>query len=293
MRIAVLGSTGMLGSTVTKFLSKEAFEVLEYNRAGRPIHVGNSAKFLDVTDEKSIAEFLDTTSFDYVVNGIGLIKQLINEESEEDANYAYLVNSKFQEILNEYSRNTSTPIIQIGTDCVYSGNEGSYNEKSKFDCSDIYGLSKVEGEKRSKRLMILRSSIIGHELSSATSLMDWFLSLELHASVKGYTNHFWNGITTLDFARIVGGIIRTGSFEPGTIHLVPADQVSKYQLLKEFQEAFGRGDIFIEPHPHHSPINRTLSTVNPEKNSKLWSQAGYNEIPTVRKMVQKYALWAK
>lgn len=291
--MAILGSTGMLGSTLSKYLTTDQIEVWEFNRVGKSVVKGNNARFLDVTSEESISRFLREEKFDFVVNGVGLIKQLINEDSEEHTNLAYLINSSFQQILNEYSQDSSTPVIQIGTDCVYSGSEGSYDETSKFDCSDVYGLSKVDGENRSKSLMILRTSIVGHELNSTVSLMDWFSNLEPNAKVRGYTNHFWNGVTTLSFARIVGGIIRTGSFESGTMHVVPADQVSKYQLLKEFQLAFGRSDVSVEPIAHDTSINRTLSTIYPEQNSGLWSQAGYNKIPTVHEMVQEYALWAK
>jgi len=293
VRIAVLGSTGMLGSAISKYFTASQIEVWEFNRAGKSVVKGNNARVLDVTSEESISQFLVEKKFDCVINGIGLIKQLINEESEEHTNLAYLINSNFQSILNEYSQDSSTPVIQIGTDCVYSGIEGSYDETSKFDCSDVYGLSKVDGENRSKSLMILRTSIVGRELNSTASLMDWFRNLEPNAKVRGYTNHFWNGVTTLAFARIVGGIISTDSYESGTMHIVPADQVSKYQLLKEFQIAFGRSDVSIEPYAHSFSINRTLSTIYPEKNSGLWSQAGYNEIPTVHEMVQEYNLWAK
>lgn len=291
--MAILGSTGMLGSTLSKFLTTEQNEVWEFNRLGKSVVQGNNARNLDVASDESISRFLVDKKFDCVINCIGLIKQLINEESETDAKLAYLVNSDFQEILNEYSLESSTPVIQIGTDCVYSGFDGSYDETSKFDCSDVYGLSKVEGEKRSKSLMILRTSIVGRELNSAASLMDWFRNLEPNAKVRGYTNHFWNGVTTLTFARIVGGIISTGSYESGTMHVVPADQVSKYKLLKEFQMAFGRSDVSIEPYAHTTSINRTLSTIYPEKNSGLWTRAGYNEIPTVHEMVQEYNLWTK
>lgn len=293
LRVAVLGSTGMLGSALSKFLSIEQHEVWEFNRSGKSVVIGNNARVLDVTNEETISRFRKEVKFDCVINGIGLIKQLINEESDTDTKRAYLINSDFQEILNEYSQNTSTPVIQIGTDCVYSGNKGSYDEKSAFDCSDIYGLSKIDGEKRSKSLMILRTSIVGHELNSSISLMDWFINLEPNSKVSGYINHFWNGVTTLAFARIIGGIIQTGSFESGTTHVLPADQVSKYQLLKEFQLAFGRSDISIEPNAHKTSINRTLSTIYPEKNSRLWSHAGYNKVPTVHEMVQEYALWVK
>ncbi len=292
MRVAVLGSTGMLGFALTRFLTNDSHEVWEFNRSGKPVIAGNSARVLDVTDEVSVDNFLTVKNFDFVINGIGLIKQLIKDDSEEQARLAYQINSDFPSILNEYSRQTSIPVIQIGTDCVYSGSSAKYDETCEFDCSDIYGHSKTEGESRSKSLMTLRTSIVGHEINSSFSLMDWFCNLEQNSHIKGFTNHYWNGVTTLDFSRLVGGIIKSSTFESGTIHVVPADQVSKYELLKEFQQAFERTDIDIEPFDHDIPINRTLSTIYPDKNLRLWSQAGYTQPPTVREMIQSYALWA-
>ena len=291
MRLAILGSTGMLGSALTKFFTTNLIQVWEFNRTGKPIIAGNNSRVLDVTSDASLEDFLKIKSFDYVINGIGLIKQLIRDESEEHTKLAYQVNSDFPAVLNDYSQNTSTPVIQIGTDCVYSGRQGLYDETSNFDCSDIYGLSKVDGEKRSKLLMTLRTTVVGHELNSSVSLMDWFINLNLNSNIQGYTNHFWNGVTTLEFSKIVGGIISSGTFESGTLHVVPADQVSKYELLGEFRQAFERIDISIEPHACETQINRTLSTVSPEKNSRLWSQAGYHEAPSVHEMIQRYAHW--
>lgn len=292
-KIAILGSTGMLGSALTKYLSGGQNEVFEFNREGKAVVAGNVSKVLDVTNEKSICEFIIHRKFDFVVNGIGLIKHLINDDLEDDIDLAYNLNSNFPFILNDYSEDTSTPVIQIGTDCVYSGSDGMYNESSEFDCTDIYGQSKMAGESRSKTLMTIRCSIIGHEIQSKVSLMDWFLNQQEGAQVQGFTNHYWNGVTTLEFARIVGGVIATGNVIRGTTHLVPADQVSKYELLKLIAQDFNRLDILIEPVEAPISVNRTLSSIYPERNSDLWSAAGYNQPPTVQEMLQNYALWSK
>ena len=60
MRVAILGSTGMLGSALTDFLTTDLIEVWEYNRAGKPIVQGNIARPMDVTSEKDIDGFLRT-----------------------------------------------------------------------------------------------------------------------------------------------------------------------------------------------------------------------------------------
>lgn len=283
----------MLGSAVTRFLTQEPNEVIEFNRAGIPVIAGNSAQPLNLEDESSVNRFLENNQFDFVINGIGLIKQLIDKNTESDTKLAYLVNSEFPAILNDFSIQTSTPVIQIATDCVYSGIDGNYDEASNFDCTDVYGRSKVDGENRSKSLMTLRCSIIGHEIHSSVSLMDWFLNQKNGAQVRGFTNHYWNGITTLEFARIVSGVIETGNVISGTTHLIPANKVSKFELLTLLSQNFDRSDIIIEAFEAQESINRTLSTIYPARNSDLWSAAGYNHSPTVQEMVQNYALWSK
>jgi dTDP-4-dehydrorhamnose reductase len=291
MKVAVLGTTGMLGSTVAKFLSKNLGPVWEFNRLGKSVVEGNLSHVLDVTEKASLENFINNTSFDYVINCVGLIKQKIEEQSEDQAKLAYQINSDFPSFLNELSLQSPTKVIQIGTDCVFSGLEGSYDENSQFDCRDVYGLSKVEGETRSSELMTIRTSIIGHELNSDVSLMDWFLNQSPNANVLGYVNHYWNGVTTLTFAQIIQGIIENCSFSPGTLHLVPKDQVSKFELLQILAVTFGRKDIEINEFKAEIGVNRTLATHFPHKNEQLWLNAGYTQVPSIAKLIQEYAEW--
>jgi dTDP-4-dehydrorhamnose reductase len=291
-KVAILGSTGMLGSTLVQYLSPNVDEIVEINRSGIGVNARNRVLIFDAISGASLEDSLQGERFDFIINCIGVIKQLLNEEIDEDVKNAFVINSHFPGLLNEFSLKFSTPVIQIGTDCVYSGQTGNYSETSEFDCSDVYGKSKLEGELRSSAIMTIRSSIIGHEMNSAISLMDWFLKLPLNSEVNGFVNHIWNGVTTLDFARIALGVMNSDSFLPGVSHLVPADQVSKYELLNLLSDNFDRADIHIEALSTTPAINRTLSTIYPERNSNLWSNAGYNRIPTISEMTSNYADWS-
>ena len=225
----------MLGSTLTRYLTPLVDEVVEINRSGTSIVNENRVLTFDAVQGRPIREYLERERFDLVVNAVGLIKQLINEGNQEGVKIAYLINSDLPRELNAYAKDSSTPIIQIGTDCVYSGLKGNYSEDSEFDCNDLYGLSKVSGEHESKSIMTIRCSIIGHEVKSSVSLMDWFLSQPASTSINGYYNHIWNGVTTLTFARVIHGIISKNTYSPGTIHLVPKDQPeAALFLLKMF-----------------------------------------------------------
>jgi dTDP-4-dehydrorhamnose reductase len=283
----------MLGSTLTRFLTPLVAEVVELNRSGIPTVEGNRVVIFDAVQSQPIGEHLEKEQFDFVINAVGLIKQLIDEDNQVDVRAAYLINSDLPRDLNAFAKVSSTPVIQIGTDCVFSGLEGDYSENSEFDCNDLYGLSKVSGEHESKSLMTIRCSIIGHEVKSSVSLMDWFLNQPASAEVKGYRNHFWNGVTTLAFARVVKGIISKNAYSPGTMHLVPQDQISKFDLLQIFAETFGRNDIEITEFEAETAVNRTLATLYPHKNEQLWLDAGYNQVPSIAELINEYAEWSR
>ena len=291
-KVGILGTTGMLGSTLASYLTPLHDEVVEVNRIGLSVVRENRVLKFDATGTTSIKTHLQKENFDFVINAVGLIKQHIDEKSERDIEEAYLVNSELPRELNEFAEQTSTPIIQIGTDCVYSGRSGNYSESSEFDCDDVYGLSKVSGEMKSKSLMTIRCSIIGHENKTPVSLMDWFLSQKESTAVKGYTNHYWNGVTTLSFARVIDGIIRQRTFSPGVAHLVPRGEISKFDLLDILAKKFGREDIEIHRFETDLAINRTLTTLFPDKNAQFWQHAGYDKVPSISEIIEEYAKWS-
>lgn len=290
IRVAILGSTGMLGSALTNIMASSKYRITEFNRTGRPLVSENSAVAFDVTSsDTEIQRVFYKKNFDYVINAIGAIKQIIDEKDPTSVENAYKVNSDFPSFLDSYSIATETPVIQIGTDCVYSGLKGGYKESDLYDPIDVYGKSKVKGENKSMNTMILRCSIIGKEINRSKSIMSWLLTQKYGATVNGYLDHYWNGVTTLDFAKITKGIIENNAFSKGVSHLVPADSLNKYQLLVLIANAFGRGDLEIREFKTNNVIDRTLSTDFSIQNQKFWDLGGYEAIPTINQMIKNYA----
>jgi dTDP-4-dehydrorhamnose reductase len=291
-QVAILGSTGMLGSAFTNLMVGNRYKITEFNRTGRPLVSENSAVAFDVTfSDSEIQRVFYKKNFDYVVNAIGAIKQIIDEKDPASVENAYKVNSDFPSFLDSYSKATGTPVIQIGTDCVYSGLKGGYKESDLFDPIDVYGKSKVKGENISTNTMILRCSIIGKEINRSKSILSWLLTQKYGATVNGYVDHYWNGVTTLDFAKITLGIIEKNAFSKGISHLVPADTLNKYQLLVLIANAFGRSDLEIREFKTSNVIDRTLSTDFSIQNQKFWDLGGYEVIPTIHEMIKNYASW--
>ena len=281
----------MLGSTLTRVLENKIETVYEFNRSGISVTGNNEAKSIEVTSDNSILDCFKGLEFDYIVNCIGMIKHLINESDQNSVNLARKINSEFPADLNTYANRLNIPVIQVGTDCVYSGKSGLYSESDSHEPLDTYGLTKNIGEQTSADSMLIRCSIVGKELKSNNSLLEWVLSQPKAALIKGYVNHIWNGVTTLHFSQIISGVIKSGTYKPGIMHLVPKDIVNKYELINLISLNFGRSDLQISQFEAEIPINRSLITNNPEQNLQLWSNGGYNEVPTIAEMVSTYAKW--
>lgn len=290
--VAVLGSRGMLGSTLTQILGYEFDTVYEFNRLGKSVTGKNQCRSFEVTSDIKIEHLFKGLEIDYVINCIGMIKHLINENDQNSVKLAKRVNAEFPIELNDCLRRLGVSVIQIGTDCVYSGKTGLYSENDQPDPVDVYGLTKSIGEMSNSGSMFIRCSIIGRELRSKNSLLEWVISQPEDALINGFINHIWNGVTTLHFSRIISGVIKSGTYKPGIIHLTPKDILNKYELIKLISSNFGRSDLQIIKTEAKTPINRSLISINPERNRQLWRDGGYDEIPSIEDMIATYAIWS-
>ena len=290
-KILILGSTGMLGSAITRIFSQSSHELIEVNRSGKVTNAANQVLQFDV--ENDPFEKILSFKFDYVINCIGLIRQKINVNSSSDILRAINLNAEFPIKLINEAENHHYKILQIATDCVYSGFKGNYSESDHKDPIDVYGYSKALGEVESPSLSLIRTSIIGREVGSAKSLVEWVLSQPNEAKLKGFTNHVWNGVTTFHLAKIFLGMVDNKSFVSGTSHLIPKNDVSKYELIEEIAHTFGRDDLKIEKNQAETSTDRTLRTIDASRNLKFWQNAGYSSPLSVNEMLVEYGEWLK
>ena len=184
-------------------------------------------------DLDSIRRALAETRPDVVINAIGIIKQLPDSKNVIST---LTVNSIFPHRLAELGEEFRFRLVTISTDCVFSGSRGNYSEADTPDATDLYGKSKNLGEAIGSNCLTLRTSIIGHELGTAHSLIDWFLS-NRDGQVKGFANAIYTGFPTVVFAAIIDNLIRDYPQLSGLYH-VSSDPISKYDLLKLVNAAY-------------------------------------------------------
>ena len=99
--------------------------------------------------------------------------------------------------------------------------------------------------------------------------MSWFLNQNENTTVNGYSNQFWNGITTLQFAKICENIIINNIEVNNIQHIVPQDTVNKYDLLEIFKKYFKK-NINIVPSLSPNKIDKRLFTIDTDMNRQLW-----------------------
>lgn len=264
MKILILGATGMLGHTVADYLiGRFDYDV---TMTSRNVISGYEGIYFD-----ALTSDLGALGgpYDYVINCIGIIKPFMSADMEKSIQ----INALFPWALGKWCEQNGSRLIHITTDCVYSGAKGNYTESDPHDALDAYGKSKSLGE-CPDYAMILRTSIIGPEIHKYASLVEW-AKKQAGKTVKGFTTHLWNGITTLQYAKVCDKIMRQNLFEKGLYHIFAPTDVSKFEMMKMFDHRYELGLTVIPTQPH--PIDRTLRT---EK--ELCSKLG---IPSVEQMI--------
>jgi dTDP-4-dehydrorhamnose reductase len=286
--VVVLGSSGMLGSHVTRFLENQGHNIVEFNRTIKPISKTGKIFHFDATEGHVLEALANYKNFDYLINCIGVIRHKIRADNVDSVISCTLVNSIFPLELSKFAIISKCRVINIYTDCVFSGERGVYAESDTKDPTDLYGYTKMIGEQNSSRTMNIRSSFVGKELNSKFELLSWLINQPKNGKVSGYINHFWNGVTALHIAKIIDAVINKGLFKHGTFHLVPCDSVTKFNLISQIAKFASRGDILISPINSEKRINRTLTTNFPELNLAMWEAAGYRSVPTVDSLIKEY-----
>jgi len=224
MKVFLFGANGMLGNYVQNYLTQNNIQVIPLTRKDFDLEE------LSVLSLKKFLEEKGLGAEDVIINCAGVIPQASKDRELSKRNY-YKINSILPIILSILTTN----MIHITTDCVFSGKTGGYHEYSNHDETNDYGTSKSLGELCDGT--IIRTSIIGEELINKRSLLEWVISNE-NRTINGYSNHFWNGVTCLQLAKIIHKIISENTYWKGVRHIYSPTTVSKYELCKMISDIY-------------------------------------------------------
>ena len=249
----------MLGNVVLRlFAQNPAFDVFGSARTNDLLrHLPEALRDrvvtgVDMENSDSLAALFGRVHPQVVVNCIGLVKQVAEAN---DPLAAISINALLPHRLVRLCKAARARLIHMSTDCVFAGTKGRYREEDTSDATDLYGRSKYLGEVDYPHAVTLRTSIIGHELSSAHGLVGWFLDQQ--GAVKGFRRAIFSGLPTVELARVMRDFVIPRPELRGLYH-VSAEPINKYELLKLVAQVYGKS-IEITPDDELS-IDRSLDS---------------------------------
>lgn len=271
-KVLIVGSKGMAGHVIYNYLRENTdFEVVDIAR-GTEHHIPTHQ--IDVTDFESLRNVVENEKPVFIINCIGIL----NKDAEDHPEKSILLNSYFPHFLAKVGNAINAKLIHISTDCVFDGKKGSYTEDSVKDGKGFYAETKALGEVTYGDNLTLRTSIIGPELKAGgIGLFHWFM--QQNGAIKGYTNAFWTGITTIELAKVIVEAMKEGI--TGLHHIVNEEKINKYDLVNIFKDVFERKTLEIIPFSDYR-VDKSLIKTN---------HSFSYVVPTYEQMVQEMRTW--
>jgi len=259
MKILIVGSQGMAGHMLEKYFKLKKIEVYTVARNNANICVDIEQLQLNDVFFQNIKN-----NYDFVINCVGLLVK----NSIDRPDRAAIINSWFPHALEFSLRDSKTKLIHLSTDCVFDGTKGNYVEKDIHTEINAYGRSKSLGEVDNYKDITFRMSIIGPEIkSNGTGLFHWLCN-NSDTKINGWSNAYWNGITTLELAKSIDQYMNNPNIS-GVYHLVNNKNcISKFNLLKLIDSQFNLNKHITEL-KNSKDINKCLVDTRQEINFSI------------------------
>lgn len=271
MRFLICGCNGMAGHMISLYLKEQGHYVFGFDRKKSEL-IDSVAG--DACDKEFVKQLVLSGNYDTVINCIGIL----NQAAEDNKALATYLNSYFPHFLAEITKGTNIQIIHMSTDCVFSGKRGEYSESDFQDGETFYDRSKALGELNDNKNLTLRNSIVGPDINpKGIGLFNWFMQQK--GTINGYTKAMWTGQTTLQLAKTMEYAAMTRAH--GLINAVPNKSISKYELIKLFNQYLRNNELVINP----------IDGVNADKSLKRTNFEMNYIIPDYEAMIKELASW--
>ena len=204
---------------------------------------------------------------------------------EENPEAARQLNVEGTRNLVEAAKEISTRFIYLSTDSVFNGNGQYYKETDKATPINVYGESKLEGEKEVTALLsdvvILRLALLyGWSLTKSTSFTeDLTNELSDGKTINAFTDEYRNPLHVLNLCEIIEEIIQNQSIH-GLFHVAGPQRVNRYEQALKVADIFGLDPTNIHPittdeialtYPRPKDCSFNTEKLRSIINTRIWS----------------------
>lgn len=244
--ILITGASGLLGSNLARDYSAEhqVSGVFYRHRLALP---GVKMIGADLTREELTRRVVGKVQPDLVVHCAAATDV---DRCQDDEVWAHRLNVEMARHVAAVSADRQVPLIHISTDAVFDGRAGGYDEDSDPNPINVYGRSKLEGERAVRaaheHALIIRTNLFGWNLRrDGKSLAEWFLaSLAAGRSIPGFDDVSFSPLLVNDLGALLLELWSRGG--QGTYHIGGKDCLTKYQFGRQLAFRFGHDPEAIE-----------------------------------------------
>ncbi len=244
-RILVTGASGLLGASLALVAAEEHEVVGTYHQ--HPLELpGVKMVQADLTEAGAALRLLLVHAPDWVVHCAAATEV---DRCEREPQWARQMNVAVPGVIAQACLRIGARLVHISTDAVFDGVEGEYREVDPPRPINVYGVTKLEGERNVAELdpeaLILRTNFFGWSLGQKASLAEWFLHrLEQGKACPGFTDVFFSPLFADHLAGFILALLEREAH--GLMHLPGRTCLSKYDFGVRLAESFNLDPTLIQ-----------------------------------------------
>ena len=246
--------------------------------------------YLDVRSHRQIEEIIEKTQPQMVMH---LAAETDVDRCEIEPDHAFLTNTVGTQNVALVCQRKNIELVYISTIGVFYGDKFEpYTEFDNPNPINIYGQSKLEGEKIVQRLLqkyyIVRAGwMVGGGPRKDKKFIGKIIRQTKDAKVlKAVSDKIGSPTYTYDFSKSLGDLIETGFY--GLYHCTNKGYASRYTVAKKIVELIGRPDITVEPvSSAYFPLPAARARSEMSRNYKL-ELLGMSPVRNWEKALEEY-----
>ncbi|UCD92580.1 MAG: dTDP-4-dehydrorhamnose reductase [Methanobacteriota archaeon] len=238
--LLVIGASGLLGQHIAE-RGKQRFERVIGTYHANPFQIqGAGVQGLDIRSAKTVSELLEREEPDSVILCSALTGVDYCEEHPEEA---VALNEKGPLNVAKACNAQGTKLLHISTDYVFDGKRGDYKETDEPNPINIYGKTKLGGEKKvlesTPNSIIARICVVygWNRNTPKKNFVTWVLeNLEGGEPVELFDDQIVTPTYADEVADILLRLVQKDV--SGVFHASGSQKVSRYEFGKHIAEAF-------------------------------------------------------
>lgn len=279
MKVLILGSTGMLGESLSLYFKAQGFIVHGVARQQADYNI-------DIVKQLPLlANIIEQNNYDIIINTVALVNLNYCEEHPEQA---YLVNTKVAGDAAAICHASNIYFVQISTDHYYIGDRALlHSEEDSVVLLNEYAKTKYLAEKLVEQYgntLIVRTNIVGYRQQQNLTFVEWIIdSLINEKTISGYTNMYVSSIDVDAFSYILGELVNRRV--TGLINVGADGVLSKFEFISLLAKKFNKEYLVQESNLVNGAVVRGDSLgLNIDKLKKYYQNI---EVPTAVEVIDR------